>query len=243
MHEYHLLSDFPNPENYVILELKRKGGKHLNLSPANDEAINFSEEVCKTGAASSASADNALATTPLNESSHSSIMYNPKPNRNSDEPNQNESVEQEPSCQPMSSSKQGALLEGFQMIGCDSDNSIDLSPLTQADLVEIFNFIELPSNQNGFLEQESTWPPMSSPPTELEESRGYCNSMFDDNIDQWSLTPADLDEISKFIKFNDLLQSNVGNRASPQSPKYFEQIQQPSQGCVTTIARVTTVDP
>ncbi|KAM7274764.1 hypothetical protein ACFE04_016630 [Oxalis oulophora] len=248
MHEYHLLPDIvPNPKQYVIVKLIRKGGMPANLSPAkNGEVINLPAKVKRRPTSSIAAVgceDHSLAASPSNEnSSQSFVVLNAEQDLNNYDLNQNGNVELEPPSQTMisdpclvdeqGSSKDmstsscvvdnpqtelGGSIYGYQPIQsipldqelqvphCDTNFSIDLSPITQADLDEFFGLNDYePSPQSIHLDQELQVP--------------LCDTNF--NIDLSPFTQADLDEI---LGLNDC-------EPSPQSPKHFEQIPLPSQG-------------
>ncbi|KAM7276645.1 hypothetical protein ACFE04_018511 [Oxalis oulophora] len=159
MHEYHLLPHVPNPEQYVIVKLIRKGGMPANLSPAkNGEVINLPAKVKRRLTSSIAAVgceDHSLAASSFNEnSSQSFVVSNAEQDWNNSDLNQNGNVELEPPSQTMSSDpclvdKQGSSKD-MSTSSCVVDNpqtelegsinnhqpiqSIDPSPSTPAEI-------------------------------------------------------------------------------------------------------------
>ncbi|KAM7276207.1 hypothetical protein ACFE04_018073 [Oxalis oulophora] len=193
IHEYQLLPDFPNPDKYVIVMLKKNGDKSVDKA---QETINLPEEV-NMDLASPSDAPGCqyplLPTSPVNEiNSHSFGMPNAEQVCNHLDPNdQNGHMEEELSFQLMISSPTDEYNQYGMDIFCQQMSTPSFvmdSPPTELG-VSIYGYQPI---QSTHLHEELEVP--------------HCDTNF--NSDPSPFTQAGLDKIFR----------DIDCETSPQSP-------------------------
>ncbi|KAM7277167.1 hypothetical protein ACFE04_019033 [Oxalis oulophora] len=229
IHEYQLLPGFPNPDKYVIVMLKKNVDKSVDEA---QETINLPEEV-SMDLASSSDAPGCqyplLPTSSVNEiSSHSFGMPNAEQVCNHHDPNdQNGHMEEQLSFQPMISSPTDEhTQEDTSSWVNEYNDQYGIDRFCQQMSTPSFVMDSAPTELGGSI---YGYQPIQSTHLHQELEVPHCDTNF--NSDPSPFTQAGLDKIFR----------DIDCETSPQSPKHFEQIPQPSQGWDN--ARVTTVEP